>query len=64
MNIAEKIRDSLRNVLDPEVNQNIVELGLIKNITGDGVKAVIELTPTSAFCPVGRPDSVERQERG
>lgn len=46
------IRNALRNVIDPEVNKNIVDLGLVKKIEIQGEKAIIELIPTSALCPL------------
>jgi ATP-binding protein involved in chromosome partitioning len=46
------IRNALRNVIDPEVNKSIVDLGLVKKIEVQGEKAIIELVPTSALCPL------------
>ena len=45
-------RDALRQVLDPEVGMNIVDLGLVYAIepAGDGLR--VELTMTSAACPM------------
>ncbi|MEM3486004.1 MAG: iron-sulfur cluster assembly protein [Nitrososphaerales archaeon] len=52
LEMAQKIREALRSVIDPEVNQSIVELGLIRSIEVEDEKAVIELVSTSAFCPL------------
>jgi metal-sulfur cluster biosynthetic enzyme len=49
----ERIREALRNVVDPEVGVNIVDLGLVYGIriTPDGVD--VDLTMTSPACPMG-----------
>lgn len=47
------IRDALRQVDDPEVGMNIVDLGLIYRIEVQGDKVVIEMTMTSPACPMG-----------
>jgi len=51
----EGVLDSLRTVIDPELNINIVELGLVRGITvQDGNGHVdIDLTLTSPMCPLG-----------
>ncbi len=47
----QKIREALRNVKDPEINLDIVELGLIRKITPDEEGVEILMTLTSPFCP-------------
>ncbi|MCX6736075.1 MAG: iron-sulfur cluster assembly protein [Candidatus Parcubacteria bacterium] len=50
--LAEKnILESLRKVKDPEINLDIVELGLIRKITLDEEGVEILMTLTSPFCP-------------
>ena len=59
MAIAEdKIREALKQVIDPELFVNIVDLGLIYDITleeqEDGQSNVsIDMTMTSPACPAG-----------
>lgn len=52
----EEVRDALRDVLDPEVGIDVVDLGLIKDIIveGDGVevKVVVNMVLTSQACPL------------
>ena len=54
MNVPDEgeLRDALRQVLDPEAGMNIVDLGLVYGIdsSADGVR--VELTMTSAACPL------------
>lgn len=48
----EAIREVLRQVIDPEVGIDIVDLGLVYRIdTTDGI--VVEMTMTSPTCPMG-----------
>jgi metal-sulfur cluster biosynthetic enzyme len=47
--------DALRNVVDPEIGLNIVDLGLIYQIDFDepGLNVFVSMTLTSRFCPMG-----------
>lgn len=48
------VRETIRNeVYDPELGLNIVDLGLIYDITVAGNKADLTMTLTSPGCPVG-----------
>ena len=48
-----RVRDALREVLDPEVGINIVDLGLVYGIEIDGSRVCVRITLTSAGCPMG-----------
>lgn len=48
----EKIRQSLRGVIDPEVNLNIVDMGLVYGVTVDGSRISVEMTLTTPGCPM------------
>ena len=47
------IRDALRQVIDPEVGINIVDLGLIYEIDVRPERCLVEMTMTSPACPLG-----------
>lgn len=53
----EKIRESLKDVIDPELFVNIVDLGLIYDIRQqeepEGTDVEIDMTMTSPACPAG-----------
>jgi metal-sulfur cluster biosynthetic enzyme len=51
---SEQVLEALRNVYDPELGINIVDLGLVYDVevTPDGV-AQIEYTLTTMGCPIG-----------
>lgn len=49
----DQIEDSLREVVDPELDINIVDLGLIYDLSFDDEgELVISMTLTSAGCPL------------
>ena len=57
----EEILEALRDVIDPELGINIVDLGLVYGIPLDGDFALLDLTLTSAGCPLT--DMIEQQCR-
>lgn len=50
---ADGVRLALRKVKDPELNLNIVDLGLVYEIAVDGGTATIDMSLTSPGCPAG-----------
>lgn len=44
--------DALREVLDPELGDNLVDLGMVAGVLQDGDRIRITLIPTSATCPM------------
>ena len=48
----EIVREALRQVIDPELDCNIVDLGLIYNIRIEGTKVSIQMTLTTPACPM------------
>jgi metal-sulfur cluster biosynthetic enzyme len=50
---AADVEEAMRDVIDPELGINVVDLGLIYGITVDqNNEAVIDMTLTSAACPL------------
>jgi metal-sulfur cluster biosynthetic enzyme len=49
----DSVKLALRKVKDPELNLNIVDLGLIYAITVDGANVAIDMSLTSPGCPSG-----------
>ncbi|NYF99652.1 metal-sulfur cluster assembly factor [Janibacter cremeus] len=51
-NVAD-VEEALRDVVDPELGINVVDLGLVYGITVDPQNhAVVDMTLTSAACPL------------
>jgi metal-sulfur cluster biosynthetic enzyme len=50
---ADQVKLALRKVKDPELNLNIVDLGLVYDIRVDGSEVQIDMTLTSPGCPAG-----------
>ena len=61
--LSEEIYTELRQVFDPEIPVNIVDLGLVYDVQVDGSKANIKMTLTSQACPEAKtiPDVVKRR---
>ncbi|HEY4307185.1 MAG TPA: metal-sulfur cluster assembly factor [Gemmatimonadaceae bacterium] len=50
---SDQVRMALRKVKDPELNLNIIDLGLVYDIAVDGGDVAIDMTLTSPGCPAG-----------
>lgn len=58
--LMEDIEEALRDVVDPELGVNIVDLGLVYDLTVDPARTLtIDMTLTSAACPLT--DMIEDQ---
>jgi metal-sulfur cluster biosynthetic enzyme len=58
--LIEDIEEALRDVVDPELGVNIVDLGLVYDLTVDPARTLtIDMTLTSAACPLT--DMIEDQ---
>jgi metal-sulfur cluster biosynthetic enzyme len=53
----EALRETLKQVVDPELFVNVIDLGLIYNVATDEVEGktnvLVEMTLTSPACPAG-----------
>ena len=57
------VREALKEVIDPELFVNIVDLGLIYDVALEGSACKIKMTLTSQACPEAKtiPDVVKRR---
>lgn len=51
--LEQLVRDALLRVIDPEIGENIVDLGLVYGIEVERKTAKVTLTMTSPACPMG-----------
>ncbi|MDR2347955.1 MAG: metal-sulfur cluster assembly factor [Bifidobacteriaceae bacterium] len=57
---AADLEEALRDVIDPELGINVVDLGLLYGVSIDGQgRATVDMTLTSAACPLT--DLIESQ---
>jgi len=49
----DSILDALRTVKDPELNVNVVDLGLVYTVQAKDDQVDVEMTLTSPACPAG-----------
>jgi metal-sulfur cluster biosynthetic enzyme len=59
---VDDLEEAMRDVVDPELGINVVDLGLVYDIrVGKGNVAILDMTLTSAACPLT--DVIEDQTR-
>jgi len=51
--LVEPVTEAFRQVVDPEIGLNIVQLGLIRDVTIDENSALVRMILTTPFCPYG-----------
>lgn len=51
--IIESFTEKMREVVDPEIGLNIIELGLIRNLEIEDGQAKVTMILTTPFCPYG-----------
>jgi metal-sulfur cluster biosynthetic enzyme len=59
---VEDLEEAMRDVVDPELGINVVDLGLVYDIRAEDGVAILDMTLTSAACPLT--DVIEEQARG
>src|ERR1700734_2067296 len=62
MATVEDITDALRDVIDPELGLDFVELGLIYDVEVEGPTVKVTYTLTSPGCPIGPQVSEQIEE--
>ncbi|MFG1781413.1 metal-sulfur cluster assembly factor [Rhodococcus oryzae] len=61
--VLDELEEAMRDVVDPELGINVVDLGLVYGISVDAEDvAIVDMTLTSAACPLT--DVIEEQARG
>lgn len=56
------LEEGLSEIIDPELGLNIVQLGLVRNISIEEDHAVVTMILTTPFCPYG-PSIMERTRK-
>ncbi len=51
--LMSSLKASLEQVVDPEIGYNILQLGLVRDVTIESDMAVIKMILTTPFCPYG-----------
>lgn len=51
--LCEELRKALRSVTDPELGMDIIQLGLVRNVTIEPDHVLIKMVLTTPFCPYG-----------
>ena len=58
---VEDVEEAMKDVVDPELGINVVDLGLLYGVNIDGNDVVLDMTLTSAACPLT--DVIQDQTR-
>jgi metal-sulfur cluster biosynthetic enzyme len=59
----DEVKAILRRVKDPELNLNIVDLGLVYDVRVDGAAVTVDVTLTSPGCPSGAEIMAEAEQQ-
>ncbi len=51
--LCTELRKALRTITDPELGMDIIQLGLVRNVTIEPDHALIKMVLTTPFCPYG-----------
>ena len=51
--LADVAKEALREVIDPEIGLNIIELGLIRDVTINDSDVHVNMILTTPYCPYG-----------
>lgn len=63
--LTDKVYAELKQVFDPEIPVNIVDLGLVYDVKVEGTRCDVTMTLTSQSCPEAKtiPDVVKRRAK-
>ncbi len=51
--LVEPVREKLGEVVDPEIGMNIIQLGLVRDVSLENEIAHLKMILTTPFCPYG-----------
>lgn len=51
--LIQPLKESLSSVVDPELGFNILQLGLVRDVTIQDERAIVKMVLTTPFCPYG-----------
>lgn len=51
--LVDPLKNALKDVIDPEIGLNIIELGLVRDVAIEDNLAVMTMILTTPFCPYG-----------
>ena len=51
--LSEKLKTAMREVVDPELGMNIIQLGLVRDLIIEEDHATLNMILTTPFCPYG-----------
>lgn len=51
--LASQLRTSLKEVVDPEIGLDIIDLGLVRDVEIEADRAKVTMILTTPFCPYG-----------
>ena len=51
--LIEPLKQALREIMDPEIGLNIIELGLVRDVVIKDDQALLMMILTTPFCPYG-----------
>ena len=51
--LIEPFKEAMRQVVDPEIGLNIIELGLVRDLRVEGDSAEVNMILTTPYCPYG-----------
>ena len=61
--LRDRVREALRDVVDPELGLNIVDLGLVYDVRVQGAHVEVDLSMTTPSCPLGEYIAGDARER-
>jgi metal-sulfur cluster biosynthetic enzyme len=51
--VVDAVTDAFREIIDPEIGLNIIQLGLIRDVKIEDDSALVKMILTTPFCPYG-----------